>query len=130
MTPWLSRSDLASRYYHEKVFDGATFADLREAGGPRIHINATDLSSGERFTFTQDTFDLICSDIDVLPIATAVAASSAVPDAALAHHAEELRGHLRLRATAVGRGGAEGTDTDPRRNARRAEFPRGSGTRS
>jgi NTE family protein len=79
MTPWLSRSDLASRYYHEKVFDGATFADLREAAGPRIFINATDLSSGERFTFNQATFDIICSDLDAFPIAAAVAASSAVP---------------------------------------------------
>ena len=32
-TPWLSRSDLASRYYHENVFDEATFADLRKAKG-------------------------------------------------------------------------------------------------
>jgi NTE family protein len=79
MTPWLSRSDLASNYYHKRVFEGATFADLTEARGPRIHINATDLSSGERFTFDQNSFDLICSDLEVLPIATAVAASSAVP---------------------------------------------------
>ena len=79
MTPWLSRSDLASRYYHQKVFDGATFGDLRQAQGPRIYINATDLSTGERFTFNRGTFDVICSDIDVFPIATAVAASSAVP---------------------------------------------------
>jgi NTE family protein len=79
MTPWLSRSDLASSYYHKRVFDGATFADLAEAEGPRIHINATDLSSGERFTFNQNAFDLICSDLDVFPISTAVASSSAVP---------------------------------------------------
>jgi len=78
-TPWLSRSDLASRYYNEKVFEGATFADLSKAQGPRIHINATDLSSGERFTFNQGNFDIICSDLDVFPISTAVAASSAVP---------------------------------------------------
>ncbi len=79
MTPWLSRSDLASRYYDKHVFDHATYADLEKANGPRIHINATDLSSGERFTFNQGTFDIICSDIDVLPISTAVASSSAVP---------------------------------------------------
>ena len=78
-TPWLSRSDLASRYYHENVFDAATFADLRKAKGPRVNINSTDLSSGERFTFNQTTFDVICSDLEVFPIATAVAASSAVP---------------------------------------------------
>jgi NTE family protein len=79
MTPWLSRSDLASSYYHKRVFEGATFADLAAAEGPRVHINATDLSSGERFTFNQNSFDVICSDLDVLPIATAVASSSAVP---------------------------------------------------
>ena len=79
MTPLLDRSDIAARYYDRHIFDGATFADLREASGPRVFINATDLTSGERFTFTQGTFDLICSDIDAMPVATAVAASSAVP---------------------------------------------------
>lgn len=79
LTPWLSRSDLASRYYDEHVFDRATFADITKTPGPRIHINATDLSSGERFTFNQATFDVMCSDLQVLPIATACAASSAVP---------------------------------------------------
>ncbi len=79
MTPYLSRSDLASRYYHDKVFDRATFADLAEIKGPNVFINATDLSSGERVTFTQEGFDILCSDLNQLPIATAVAASSAVP---------------------------------------------------
>lgn len=79
MTPFLDRSDIAAKYYDRHVFDGATFADLRAASGPRVFINATDLTSGERFTFTQDNFDLICSDLDPMPVATAVAASSAVP---------------------------------------------------
>ena len=79
LTPWLSRSDLASRYYHKHIFDEATFAELKEAKGPRITINATDLSSGSRIAFNQEGFDVICSDLDPLPIATAVAASSAVP---------------------------------------------------
>jgi NTE family protein len=79
MTPFLDRSDIAARYYDRQIFDGATFSDLRQAPGPRVFINATDLTSGERFTFTQDSFDLICSDIDAMPVATAVAASSAVP---------------------------------------------------
>lgn len=78
-TPWLSRSDLAARYYDDNVFDGARFGDLHAAGGPRTYINATDLSSGTRVTFTRDTFELICSDLDQLPISAAVAASSAVP---------------------------------------------------
>jgi NTE family protein len=79
MTPFLSRSDLASRYYNDKVFEGATFADLSAVKGPRIYINATDLTHGYRFTFTQGTFDVICSDLDVFPVSTAVASSSAVP---------------------------------------------------
>jgi NTE family protein len=78
-TPFVSRSDLASRYYNKNIFDGATFADLASAGGPRIHINATDLPSGERFRFNQGLFDMICSDIDSFQISYAVAASSAVP---------------------------------------------------
>jgi NTE family protein len=79
LLPGLNRSDIASRYYDKNVFDNATFADLTTAEGPKVHINATDLASGDRFTFNQDGFDVICSDIDPLPIATAVAASSAVP---------------------------------------------------
>jgi NTE family protein len=79
LTPWLSRSDLASRYYNKHIFDEATFEDLKQVKGPRVNINATDLSSGSRVTFNQETFDAICSNLDPLPIATAVAASSAVP---------------------------------------------------
>ncbi|MCZ6829377.1 MAG: hypothetical protein O7F73_07295, partial [Gammaproteobacteria bacterium] len=39
----------------------------------------TDLTTGNRFAFTQSTFDLICSDIDSYPVSRAVTASSAVP---------------------------------------------------
>jgi len=79
LTPWLSRSDLASRLYDRTIFDHATFKQLTEAKGPKIFINATDLSSGERVTFSQESVDPICTDLDKFPIATAVAASSAVP---------------------------------------------------
>jgi NTE family protein len=79
LTPYLTRSELASQYYDRHLFGGATFADLAAAEGPVIHINATDLSHGYRFTFNQGQFDVICSDLDVFPIARAVAASSAVP---------------------------------------------------
>jgi NTE family protein len=79
MTPATSRSELASQYYDEHLFHGATFRDLREAHGPRIYINATDLSHGNRFTFTQGQFDVICSDLDEFRISRAVASSSAVP---------------------------------------------------
>ena len=77
--PALSRSDLAARYYEKNVFDGATFGDLAAATGPSIHINATDLTEGTRFTFGKAGFNVICSDFDGFPVSRAVAASSAVP---------------------------------------------------
>jgi NTE family protein len=79
LTPALSRSDLASRYYDEHVFDGATFGDMSASAGPSIHINATDLTEGTRFTFGRNVFDVICSDFFGFPVSRAVAASSAVP---------------------------------------------------
>lgn len=79
MLPFFDRSSLATSYYDEKIFDGARFSDLTEAGGPLIQINSTDLSAGSQFTFLQPQFDLICSDLSSLKIARAVTASSAVP---------------------------------------------------
>src|SRR5438876_400860 len=41
--------------------------------------DATDMTLGARFEFTQDQFDLLCSDLSQVPVARAVAASSAFP---------------------------------------------------
>jgi len=76
-SPAFSRSDLAAEYYDEALFGGATFGDLGQRRGPTIVINGTDLSTGARFTFTQEQFDQICSDLDRFPLARAVATSSA-----------------------------------------------------
>jgi NTE family protein len=46
---------------------------------PLILINTSDLASGERFTFNQEYFDLLCSDLSSFSLARAVTASSAVP---------------------------------------------------
>jgi NTE family protein len=73
------RSDLAAEYYDKNIFEGKTFGDILAQGGPLILINATDLALGTHFTFTQDMFDLICSDLASFPVSRAVAASSAVP---------------------------------------------------
>lgn len=73
------RSDLAAEYYDKNIFEGKTFGDILAQGGPLILINATDLALGSHFTFTQDMFDLICSDVSRFPVSRAVAASSAVP---------------------------------------------------
>ena len=72
------RSDLAAEYYNQFIFKKKTFADLRK-DGPQIIINATDLSLGQGFAFSDYHFSWICSDLKSYPIARAVAASSAVP---------------------------------------------------
>ena len=79
---WLSptgRTERAVQYYQDELFEGATFADLAKAGGPLIMINASDLAYGVRFSFVQEFFRLLCSDIAEFPVARAVTASSAVP---------------------------------------------------
>ena len=80
--PDFSRIDLAAELYDEAVFDHATFATLLEPARrrrPYILLNATDMTLGARFEFTQDQFDLLCSDLSTVPVARAVAASSAFP---------------------------------------------------
>ena len=79
MIPGFDRSELAVRRYDREIFDGATFADLVDAPGPFIEINAADLGVGNRFTFVQTQFDPMCSDLSQLEVARAVTASSAVP---------------------------------------------------
>jgi len=73
------RSDLSAEYYDKHIFEGKTFGDMAARKGPIIVINATDMSYGTRIGFTQDAFDLICSDLSRFPVARAAAASSAVP---------------------------------------------------
>ncbi len=73
------RTEMAVKFYENSVFHGATFADLKRKGGPLILINASDLGYGVRFSFVQEYFNLLCSDISTFPVARAVTASSAVP---------------------------------------------------
>lgn len=74
-----NRTEMAIDYYERQIFRQATFSDIEARDGPVITINATDLGIGQRFSFTQDYFNLICSDLDSFSIARAVTASSAVP---------------------------------------------------
>jgi NTE family protein len=74
------RGELLESRLDEALFHGATFADLAaRQQGPFVIISAADLSTGARFDFTQDYFDLLCSDLARFPVARAVAASSSVP---------------------------------------------------
>jgi predicted acylesterase/phospholipase RssA len=77
------RSDLLAKTLRENLFTGdngreQTFADLLP-NRPRLLINATDLQSGRRFVFCNQSFDEINSDLGKYPMAYAVAASSSVP---------------------------------------------------
>ena len=73
------RTEWAVEYYQKHVFHDATFADMLQPGRPLIVINASDLGCGARFSFIQEYFNLLCSDLSTFPVARAVAASSAVP---------------------------------------------------
>lgn len=73
------RTERAIEYYEKQVFNNATFADLMKPERPLIVINASDLAYGVRFSFIQEYFDLLCSDLSSYSVARAVTASSAVP---------------------------------------------------
>ncbi len=79
LTTRFDRSEIAVEYYDQTIFNGATMGDLRDSSGPIVTINSTDLSTGNRFSFDQPTFNMICSNIDDYPVSRAVTASSAVP---------------------------------------------------
>ncbi len=77
--PTVGTNDFMEQVYDRQMFHGARFADLKEIGRPLVAVGATDISFGTPLLFTQDTFDLICSDLDDFPIARAVAASNGFP---------------------------------------------------
>jgi NTE family protein len=79
LSPFYTRADMATELYDETIFNHATFSDLAQAKGPFIIINATEMTLGTRFQFTQNYADIICTDLSQLPVARAVTASSAVP---------------------------------------------------
>ncbi|HWL41082.1 MAG TPA: patatin-like phospholipase family protein [Gemmatimonadaceae bacterium] len=80
ISPNYSRSDLAAETWDSRLFHGATFsAILAHRRRPYLIVNATDMSLGAPFSFTQEQFDPMCNDLADFPIARAVASSSAFP---------------------------------------------------
>jgi NTE family protein len=73
-----ARVEIAAKEHASRLFGDSTFAAL-ERTRPYVILNGTDMSTGARFEFTQDQFDLICGNLSAFPIARAVAASSAFP---------------------------------------------------
>ena len=79
-SPTYSRLDLAAAYYDTHIFAHKTYGDLVQRNRrPFVILNATDMSLGSRFWFTQGHFDLLCSDLSEVHLARAAAASSAFP---------------------------------------------------
>ena len=73
-----NRSHLLEEVFDRRVFEKRTFADLPD-GHPTLLLNATDYSTGERFVFSNYSFDNMRSDLSALPISVGVTASAAFP---------------------------------------------------
>jgi predicted acylesterase/phospholipase RssA len=85
------RSDLMAEVFDEKLFYDKQFSFLEKSEGPRIYINATHVAGSYAnkqnrfkrrtvpFTFNQENFDQLSSDLSPFPISKAVMASAAFP---------------------------------------------------
>ena len=93
------KSDLFAELYDETVFNNATFADLQRAGGPFVIINGTDVTTGVRFSFTQDQFDAICGDLSQVTLGTGHCNLNGAAAAVDAHNVGESRRNLRQKST-------------------------------
>jgi NTE family protein len=79
-SPWFGRGHLLADQLDETLFHGITYGDLaKRRSRPLLLVGATDLTHGNGFEFSQEQFDILCSRFDRVPLAFAVAASSAVP---------------------------------------------------
>lgn len=68
-----------ARWLDENLFDRSTFQSLKRADAPVVWLTASDIYHGTPFLFTYDTFAALCSDLDKVKLADAVAASAAFP---------------------------------------------------
>lgn len=68
-----------TRWLDAQLFEGITYGEARQAGSPRVWINASDIYNRVPFVFDATSFKAICSDIGRYPVSQAVAASAAVP---------------------------------------------------
>jgi len=74
-----SRIEALQALLDTRLFAGKTFASLDRPDAPLVILNATDMGSGEVFSFTPDRFNDICSELRGLPVSVGVAASAAFP---------------------------------------------------
>lgn len=74
-----NRGDLVANNLHNSLFQQKTFADMGRGKLPYVILNASDLNNAMTFSFTQQQFDFLCSNLSSYPVANAVMASSSVP---------------------------------------------------
>ena len=74
-----TRIDLLQDMLGELLETKATMRVLNQRGKPLIVFNASDMTSGEIFSFRPTVFDDMCLNFDELPVTAAVSASAAVP---------------------------------------------------
>lgn len=77
-SPTFGRIEIAEEVYQDLLFGPTTFANLPRRK-PFLMINATDMTKGSQFSFTQMQLDPMCADLDSIALARAVAASSNFP---------------------------------------------------
>lgn len=75
----LRRTEMTVHGKTRRLLDDATYGDLAKAGGAFVIVNGSDITTGARFSYTQDYFDAICGDLSKVTLGRAVATSTALP---------------------------------------------------
>lgn len=84
VTPY-QRSDVLADFFADRLYGGTTYDVVKKkyqanlSKQPFVILNATDFGHQIGFPFTQNRFDLICSDLDKYRVADAVSASAGFP---------------------------------------------------
>ena len=74
-----TRIDVLQEMIEDLLQTKAAMSTLNRPGRPLILLNATDMVSGQVFTFDRDTLDDLCMDYDRVPVSLGVTASAAFP---------------------------------------------------
>ncbi|MCC6141613.1 MAG: patatin-like phospholipase family protein [Nitrospira sp.] len=73
-----AKSDLVVQVLDDRLFDGATYADLNPAR-PKLLLNATDALTGDPFVISDESFATLSSPLSSLTVARAAYMSAAYP---------------------------------------------------
>jgi NTE family protein len=74
-----TRVDVLQEMIEDLLQTKAPMSALNQPGRPLILLNATDMVSGQVFTFDRDTLDDLCMDYNRVPVSLGVTASADVP---------------------------------------------------